>query len=130
MCEGEEWLNKAAGFASANGIDGDQNPSEVKVDEKWFEIADTDNQRLLCRISRFMLDEQQQIDKSALELETFPDTTGTLLSIKSKITQSASWTLTVGFILHSEFILTERRPVRSFIRYGRLAAIFREPMKP
>ena len=33
---------------------------------------------------------QQQIDKSALELETFPDSTGTLLSIKSKTIQSAS----------------------------------------
>ena len=75
---------------------------------------------------------QQQIDKSALELETFPDSTGTLLSIKSKAIRSASegWTLTVGFILHSESILTEILPVRFSIRYGRLAATFREPMKP
>ena len=86
----EDFGDKAVGFASANGIGGDQNTSEVKADEKRLEIADSDNQRSLCRISRFMLDEQQQIDKSALELETFPDSTGTLLSIKSKTIRSAS----------------------------------------
>lgn len=37
-----------------------------------------------------MLDEQKQIDKSALELETYPDLTGTLLSIKTAAIQSAS----------------------------------------
>ena len=120
------------GFASANGIGGDQNTSEVKADEKRLEIADSDNQRSLCRISRFMLDEQQQIDKSALELETFPDSTGTLLSIKSKTIRSASegWTLIVGFILHSESILTEILPVRFSMRCDHFDGTFRELSRP
>ena len=36
------------------------------------------------------MDEQKQINKSALELETYPGLTGTLLSIKTAAIQSAS----------------------------------------
>ena len=86
----EDVGEKSDRFACANGIDGDEYTCEVKADEKWLEVVDIDNNRSLCRINRFLLDEQKQIDKSALELETYPDSTGTLLSIKTAAIQSAS----------------------------------------
>lgn len=86
----EDGGEKSARFACASGIDGDEYTCEVRADEKWLKVINIDNNHSLCRINRFLLDEQKQIDKSAWELETYPDSTGTLLSIKTAAIQSAS----------------------------------------
>lgn len=112
----EDVGEKSARFACANGIDGDEYTCEVKADEKGLEVVDIDNNRSLCRINRFLLDEQKQIDKSALEFETYPDSTGTLLSIKTAAIQSASENLDVdGRVYFALRVYLDRKTIGTLL---------------